>query len=209
MNTITIKTLIPLGFGSNCYLVCDDQACILIDPSCDVYTIEESLGDKKLQAVFLTHSHFDHVLYLDEVIKHFKIPLYTHENGLEKISNPKLNYSIFTEKPIKIDYSNYEMVLLQDEMIIADLLKQDIKIITTPGHTNCSVMILVDKYLFTGDTLFKDSIGRTDLYSANINEMYKSLEKVSKLNSGYIIYPGHGQISKLSDEFKNNPYLKP
>lgn len=175
------------------YLIESKNSFILIDPS---FGFDEfvSLDREKFLNVFITHGHYDHVMNLIKIVERFpKIRVY-------------FNSSDSFLLPFKL--TDFIDVALLDEVEIDEL---KVKILKTPGHSPGSVCYLVDKHLFSGDTLFYDSCGRVDLPGSDPNEMRSSLLKILLLGEDIIVHPGHdygrGEFF-LSDAKKLNPYLK-
>jgi len=187
-------------FDENCYLIGDDN-CYVIDPgSCDKIIIQKIKENfKGVKAILLTHGHFDHVGAVDSLVNEFNCPVYLDNNDKCFIDSTSINeYSI---KPsISLKVNTLDASKIDDE---------DIIVINTPGHSKGSVCYLFKKenILFTGDTLFKDSIGRTDLYSGNKVEMIESLKLLKSMKENYRICPGHDEETTLDDEKKFNNYL--
>ena len=108
--------------------------------------------------------------------------------------------------PLNIKPGIFKYEIVTDNNVIIDDLK--IKCITTPGHTNCSVCFLLNNDLFTGDTLFNRSVGRTDFPTGNALELRNSLKKILRFNENFTIYPGHDSISTIEEQKQKNYYLK-
>lgn len=195
---------------ANTYVVSDDSNnAIIIDPSVDNDKVGDYLEKNNLKpvAILLTHGHFDHIRGIDRLVKRFAIPLYIHEDDKENLTNPYFNCSedygtpfVINSKP-EIVVDNQELHLLDDEVI---------KVIHTPFHTQGSVCyyFINNKLLFTGDTLFKQSIGRDDLPGGNHRQIQSSLEKIKRLPKEVKIYPGHGPNSILEFELGLNCFLR-
>ncbi len=203
-----IITIYARGFGANTYIVTDgDGRAVVIDPAQP--RIEGELIKRGLQAthVLLTHCHFDHVEGVPAL-----------QRGGARV------YSSAQEKPLfgtsvdmferfhapRIPFTIDEVFLDGEEKILNGI---SVKMLLTSGHTKGSCCYLFTskeggKYLFTGDTLFLDSIGRTDFPTGNIGEMRASLKKLCALEGDMPIYPGHNEESTLDRERKENPFIK-
>lgn len=162
---------------------------------------------KKVYAIMLTHGHLDHIRGVNNFLKVFpKTPVYIHEDDFNMLVDEKINGQIFNEEILEW---NFEPILVKDgEVISFDDYK--IEVIHTPFHTLGSVCYLSkeDNALFTGDTLFKNSIGRYDFSNSDPDKIQESLLKLSKLNELLVCYPGHGPITSLRQEMENNPYFR-
>lgn len=179
---------------ANCYLLIDEDKCLIIDPADEASFILEKLSilNLKLVGLIATHGHFDHLMAVGEIQLSYKIPLYIDSEDvflLKRLNETAihfLGYDPHILKPNKIeDLPGGEFKI--------DIFK--FKVIKTPGHTPGSSCIYFsdEKVLFTGDTLFKDGIGRYDFSYSSFPDLKKSLGKIIKLPSETIIYPGHGE----------------
>lgn len=202
-----IKNITVGEFQANCWIVrSDSRQAIVIDPGADHARINAFLDGHSLTvAVYLlTHGHFDHVSALAELYRAAPAPIGIHRADAEWIFDEQNQMPPFylPQRQTKITR------LLDDrqEWTDSDL---NYNIISTPGHTPGSVCILFPKYnaLFTGDTLFAGSIGRTDLPGGDDALMRQSLAKLSRLPDATAIYPGHGPTSAIGREKNHNPYF--
>lgn len=203
---MTIHHITSGYLGVNSYfLIADDKvSAILIDGGENYQLIkqtEKQLG-VKIKALLLTHAHYDHVgnakRLQDDGVKVF----------IGKQDADKLKEGDNPEKRVG---KSFESLTADCMLIDGDILNffgLRIKVIETPGHTNGSVCYLVDNALFTGDTLFFESIGRTDFATGNSFQMQKSLKKLFSLEGDYKVYPGHADFTTLAHERKFNPYYK-
>ena len=203
----------PTEFSANTYIIGKiGEGCIVVDlGSTDdgIYNYIDSHYEK-VEAILLTHAHYDHIRGLTKFLKHYKnkydIPVYLSDEDVPLLTNPSINSSSMTHENVQVNVSTIG-VTDGEELTIK---KFHIRVIHTPFHTEGSVCYLFedDNALFTGDTLFKGSIGRTDLPTSNPDEVKDSLNKILKLNDTLVVYPGHGPISRLETEKKENPFLK-
>ena len=189
----------PLGaYQTNCYVVYDDNSpdCIVIDPGFEPDTVLLAIKGlkKNLAAILLTHGHFDHVGAVKLLAADTDCKVYIHENDL---SLP----ATLTAGPLYYTHTYGE----GDTLKIAGVT---IRVLHTPGHTPGCVCLLAEDNLFSGDTLFRDSCGRTDLPGGNGAELFKSLRRLAALPGDYRVLPGHGMESTLEEERENNPYMQ-
>ncbi len=179
-------------YFTNCFLLSDEKdSAVLVDCSMPIDRIKEALENEgvKLKAVLLTHGHHDHIESLNEVLEEFE--------GIE-IYLAKEDASHFSIKNTQ-DYQNE----------VFSIGKMDFEIIKTPGHTPGSACIAVEDYLFSGDTLFAGTVGRTDLPGGDYEILMDSLKKiVEKVGNEVKVCPGHNHFSSLKSEKEQNPYLK-
>lgn len=193
-----IHTLL-LGPMLNCtYIIERDSQAILIDPSWDMNEIYNFLEKNSLKpvAVFFTHAHQDHMTNADELLKKYSLKGYLEERDEPFCSLPK------------------DLLELYRAPKIFNIAGLKIEVLLTPGHTRGSVCLRIGNTLFTGDTLFINSVGRTDLPGANPENLVKSLVMLAALPQETEIYTGHsygmeaGFKSTIAQELASNPYLK-
>lgn len=196
---------IRLGiFQVNCYFLHEGNHILCIDPGANMKKIEQYL-EQYPQHIFdgicLTHGHFDHIGAVDELVKKYQCPVYLSNEDVYLATHKEVNFMGNRFATIASDIQCYPTGAFTIGAF--DLIVYD-----TPGHTEGSVCLGWKNYLFTGDTLFKDSVGRTDLYGGSNSKQKQSLEFLKTLDSNYMIYPGHAEISTLQQELLMNPYLQ-
>ena len=192
---------------ANCYFLIEDDNCLVIDPADDASFILEELQRQRLNLVGMlaTHGHFDHVMAVGEIQKSLDIPLYIHKNDqflikrLDKTAEYFLGY-----KSIVLPIKKIEDLINENSLKISNFKFQ---ILYTPGHTpgSCCFYFEDENALFTGDTLFKEGIGRTDFSYSSKDDLKKSLKKIFKLPEETIVYSGHGEETLIQDEINSNP----
>lgn len=201
-----IYTLPPRGFAANCYVItADGNEAIVIDPSrADVAEELQKLG-LRTAYVLLTHCHFDHVGGVPAL----------QASGAKVLCSDKESALVGTAADA-FDLAGLPRVVYTPDGVLTDGEKRnlcglDVQTILTPGHTGGSACYLIsdgkDSALFTGDTLFAGSIGRTDLPTGNLRALGDSLKKLAALDD-YPVYPGHNEPSTLFAEKKTNPFLR-
>ncbi len=200
-----IRQITSMYIDCNCYIIKYLDEIIIIDPCIDVNTLQK-YGVNNVEAILITHGHVDHILYLKQLTKKYNCKVYLSKYCLDKIYNDNLNLSTMFNCPLNIEIDSFNYQLIYDNDVIINDLK--IKCIYTPGHTNCSMCFLINNDLFTGDTLFNRSVGRTDFPTGNSLDLINSLKKIVKMNKNYTIYPGHEAISNIEEQLKYNYYLK-
>ena len=196
-----IKTL-PVGqLETNCYVVTDENAlvCAVIDPGDESNTILDYIEDNKLscKAILITHAHFDHVSAVNAMLEATGAELYMCEKDLELAKTGASGR--FTPPENTHFYKD------GDEVKVAGLT---FKVMETPGHTPGGVTLICGDALFTGDTLFRGSCGRTDLPGGDMRAELRSLKRIASLEGEYEVYPGHAESSMLSIEREHNPYVR-
>lgn len=202
-----VKQFVLSMFQTNCYVVSTEgkTGCILIDPADRADVILEYLKEKQLvpEAILLTHGHYDHFLAVPKLQECFNdLKVYCHPLDCPK---EKEEYDMGRVFPTVSAFENVTPIADQEELFLAGY---SIKVLHTPGHTPGSVVFLMEDAMFSGDTLFAGSIGRTDFAGGNLQQMKKSLKKLVSLENDFRIYPGHEDYTTLSREKRINPYLK-
>jgi glyoxylase-like metal-dependent hydrolase (beta-lactamase superfamily II) len=165
------------------------------------------LDGLEIEAILLTHAHFDHIGGVDEIRKLKGCPVYLHDLEADWLTDPKRNGSLrWPELGVTISSDPAEYAL--DDRMTLSLIGTTFKVMHTPGHSPGSVSFLMDNHLFGGDVLFRQSVGRTDLPGGNADVLYDSIhEKLFTLDDGVIVYPGHGPRTTIGYERDNNPYV--
>lgn len=178
---------------------------VVIDPGDDVYDIIDILNTNQLTAsyIFLTHGHFDHIGAVAQLREKYGSTIGIYPNDSDMLIN-KAHHTISPNELI-LSTRPAEILFYDGEKIEAAGL--EFTILHTPGHTHGSVCIICENVIFSGDTVFLGSIGRTDFVESNHNDMIKSLEKIRDLPGDYIILPGHGSQTTLQQERLNNPFF--
>lgn len=199
---------IVLGvYYTNCYIVQGEKEkeCILIDPADNADYLISYLEDKELVpiGIILTHEHYDHILAVPGLQKKYPyLKVYCHNRA---VSKDFYEYDMGIRYPTVKTFNNVE--LLEDKQVLT-LMGITFTVMHTPGHSPGSIVLQTEDCLFTGDTLFKGSIGRTDFKGGNTIEIINSLKKISKLPMNNAkVFPGHDEVSNLEWERKYNPYL--
>ena len=197
MDIVLIKSEIP--YGSNSYLVSDSGEFMLIDPSSSVDFVLKNhpFDTKKLKYIVLTHTHFDHFLFLDEwVEKTGVIPTVSLEDA-RGLSNSHYNcYMLFMGRDL--GYQGEYLTVVDSDVIL--LGKEEIRVIATPGHTVGSISLLHKDAVFVGDTVFAhNSVGRCDLPGGDYLKLKESIEKIKALNKNTVVYPGHMEKTTVKD----------
>ena len=183
------------------------QEMVIVDPAtCSDYLIGHIKTKGYLpKAIFLTHGHFDHVMGVDGFVKEFDIPVYLHEEEKQVLENSDLNLSaMFGES-----YAYNKAMCLKDGEQLS-IVGYDFQVIHTPGHTagSCSYYCETEKVLFSGDTLFCRSVGRSDFPTGSMSTLVSSIkEKLFCLPDDVMVYPGHDSLTCIGDERANNPFV--
>lgn len=208
MSDFRIKTCVLGDVSTNCYILYEQgkKEAVVVDPADNGAYILNKLKELDLipEAVLLTHGHFDHILAVEDIRRAFHCKVYAHMDEEALLKDPSLNLSgtLGTDQMgLNVD------VLLRDGGELK-LLGLNWKVIATPGHTAGSVCYWIpeENVLISGDTLFAESLGRTDLPTGNTSAIVKSiLEKLLALPEDTMVYPGHGDPTTIGHEKQYNP----
>ena len=194
---------------ANCYIITFKEKAIIIDPCIKLEIVKKLIGEAHLEFIIVTHGHYDHICCLKEIVDYYQIPIYLAKNAIEKLEDPAKNCSLFLGKPTSFSFPKDRYHIVNDyEKVIVD--GEDILFMHTKGHTDCSICIRIGNNFFSGDTLFKGSVGRCNLYSGNERELWISLANLKTYftkNNDLVIYPGHEEVTTSKEELATNPYL--
>lgn len=188
---------LPLGsYQTNCYILKQGSHAVVIDPGYEPDTILTQLNRQglTLDAILLTHGHFDHVGAVQELAAQTGCKVYLHP---AELSMPPM----MTAGPLYYTHTYTQ----EDTLCLGGL---NICVLHTPGHTPGSVCLICEDVLFSGDTLFSGSCGRTDLPGGDWATIRDSLKRLAQLDADYTVCPGHGEATTLSMEKRTNPYLR-
>jgi glyoxylase-like metal-dependent hydrolase (beta-lactamase superfamily II) len=195
----------PTGrINTNCYLLQQGNKCVIVDIAYRCQQLVDYVNSNNLQviAVLLTHGHFDHcggVEQLKSGCNLDNVPVYVHQADVKMCHDAKNNWFRITCDNCFPTHNVYEGKLTIDNFTF--------DVLHTPGHTPGSVVYLLDDMMFSGDTLFYKSVGRTDFPQGDAQALAKSLQKLKELQIDYKIYAGHGPCTTLQTELNHNPYL--
>lgn len=192
----------------NSYLVVHKDQAVLIDPGFNGEKIQEFLSVENiiLAKVLLTHGHFDHLRDIVYLAKHHSFSIHIHRADYPHLLDSSLNYSLAFNASFQLPKA-CPVIQFQDGESIA-FANEVMQVFHTPGHTAGSSCFYLHQWLFTGDTLFSDSVGRTDLVSGSGKALRQSLLKIKdQFSNETMIYPGHGRKLKLAEVKKTNPFL--
>jgi len=199
-------------FLTNCYIVGCEQTkeSIIIDPGFEgqfeaerVYEFVNS-NALVLKLIVNTHGHPDHTCGNGMVKKRFHVPILIHEYDAHMVGKSSNKISELFE--FKNSSPPADRLLHNGDMV--KFGKTTLKVIHTPGHSRGSISLLGEKEVFTGDTLFAGSIGRTDFPESSKSDMSRSLRELANLPNQVVVYPGHGPMTTIAKEKRSNPFLE-
>lgn len=205
---INIKCFVIGMIGTNCYLIGDEATgeLAVIDPADHSDALIKEIDDRggKLAYILLTHGHYDHITGAAELCERYHPTVCASEKEVMLIAEP--GYNLSKNHGIAIKPFTVDRPLADGEVI--KLGESEIRFLLTPGHTMGSGCYIVDDCIFSGDTLFCTSVGRTDFPTSSMRDMMRSVQRLKDLDGDYDVYPGHDIFTTLDRERKYNPYMQ-
>lgn len=205
-----VEIFVVGGMEVNCYYLINEETkeCLIVDPGeCPDRLLNRiSMMEYKPAGILLTHGHFDHIRGVDRMRKEYNIPVYAFEKEYVLLDDPKMNMSAYYGSSVVVKDVTY----LKDNEIL-ELVGCKIKVIATPGHTvgGCCYYIEEDNILFSGDTLFCASVGRTDFPTGSFPLMEAAIkERLFVLPDETVVYPGHMDVTTIQYEKTHNPFVR-
>ena len=200
-----IKALAMGSIGTNCYVVSDDAGNAAIidcdgDPTPLFFYISEN--NLKPTHILLTHGHFDHIGAVEKVKEQYGCKVIAGKDEIRILTDPAANCSIYSGAQLTVFPD--ELVSDGDTITVGDL---KFEVLFTPGHTEGSLCYFIEDNIFSGDTLFQGSCGRTDLATGDWATILQSLKMLRDLPGDYTVFPGHGPSTTLGIERASNPYM--
>jgi glyoxylase-like metal-dependent hydrolase (beta-lactamase superfamily II) len=206
-NMARIHTMVVGRLQTNCYILQSEDDVIIIDPGDEPERILRFVKYLSLtpRLIVATHTHFDHVLGVERIRKDLHIPFAINEEDLEILESMQTRVQQFmgfsVPPPPKVDQ------FLRDGQLIT-LGQNKVKVLHTPGHSPGSISLVGQGSVFTGDALFNQSIGRTDLPGGDTDTLIRSItDRLFNLADDTIVYPGHGPETSIGDEKMANPFV--
>ena len=206
---MTIKSMVLGPVQTNCYFLINDETkeVLIIDPADNAAGIEGWIREEGLEprAILLTHGHFDHILGVEGLRKAFDIPVYAGKNEADVLKDPRKNVSPMLGRSVSVSADR----LLSDNEIFT-LAGIRMQVFFTPGHTEGSVCFYLpdEKKLFSGDTLFEASVGRTDFPTGSSRQLVDAIKtRLFILDDDVMVYPGHGGCTSIGYEKTHNPFV--
>ncbi len=202
-NFMEVKCIVTHLLESNCYIISSGGEAAVIDPGEYIAELDKALNDinYSLKYILLTHTHFDHMSGALQVKDKTGASLCVHELDIPGLTDYNLNLGYSGMK-----FCKTADISLKDGQKLR-LGNEDITVMHTPGHTAGGVCYITGNMIFTGDTLFAGTIGRTNFPGGSYDNIIASLRKIDKLDGDFVIYPGHGPATTLKSERENNVYM--
>ncbi len=195
--------------GTNCYFIINEETkgMLIVDPGDSAQMLVEKirLGVLIPKAILLTHGHFDHVMAAQELAKTFDLKIYAHEEEKDTLNHPGKNVSAMIGRQ-----DSYHADIFVKDGELLQLAGMEIKVLHTPGHTpgGCCYYLEKEQVLFSGDTLFCQSVGRTDFPGGSMSQIVRSIKsKLLALPDNVKVYPGHMDLTTIGMERRQNPFL--
>jgi glyoxylase-like metal-dependent hydrolase (beta-lactamase superfamily II) len=203
-----IKRLVVGPLEENCYIIGDEETkdAIVIDPGDEPDRIIETIKDNgfKIKAIICTHAHFDHIGAITEIKRETQAMILLHKDDMELYKNARDQAAIWgydvDDMPEPDGYLNEG-----DSIRVGDL---SFKVLHTPGHSPGGICLYGEGVVFTGDTLFQGSVGRTDLYGGNMSELKRSFKRLLELPEDTTVFSGHGPSTTIRTEKRENLFIE-
>ena len=201
-----IKSITLGELVNNCYLITDQASGLsaLVDCTDDSKEMRDFIGSAKLEYILLTHGHFDHIGGVAAISRDYGAKVVISAQDASMLSSGKASLSAFFG--IKQDKITPDLTVSEGSSLM--LGETQIKVLATPGHTKGGVCYLLKDCIFTGDTLFFCSCGRTDFPGGSSKEIMQSLKRLAALEDSLKVYPGHDRTSTIAFEKANNPFMR-
>lgn len=208
-NEMKIERFVMGEVSTNCYLIINEETkqTVIVDLADCPKRFTDHIAEEglKIEAVILTHGHYDHIKGIQEFLTHYQVPVYAHEAEKQVLTDPRANLSAMSGGSYVFEGATY----VKDGQVL-ELAGYQFKALHTPGHTpgGCCYYIESEKILLSGDTLFCASVGRTDFPGGSMSDLIRGIKaQLMVLPDEVQVLPGHMELSTIGFERTNNPYL--
>ncbi|MDO9556744.1 MAG: MBL fold metallo-hydrolase [Coriobacteriia bacterium] len=200
-----IQRLVLGALDTNCFVVGDDEGgpAVVIDPADRSEVVLDAIGERELAAIVLTHGHFDHLGGVAGLVSATGAPLMVHEADADAVTSTEKNGAAYFGSDVVAP--TVDRRLAEGDTIKAGSLV--LEVLHTPGHTPGGIGLLGDGHLFSGDTLFAGSVGRSDFPGGDARALRASVARLAALSAGTVVHPGHGPDTTIARECKVNPFF--
>lgn len=197
-----IKKIVDFGTDENCYVLSDGETCFIVDPGNSYGKVLEYIKEKglKTEKILLTHCHWDHTVGAKKLKEALGAKVAASRECKENIQNCRINVSELFGDPFEEDIVD-ETLEDGEEIFFGSVKAVCVK---TPGHTSCGVCYIVEKNIFSGDTLFSQTVGRWDFPTGDFETLASSIRTKLYVLDGYAVYPGHGESTAIEREKRFN-----
>ena len=198
---VDVTVFVNGRWKQNCYIVSKDEDAIVIDPGSQADDLIQLIDSKscRIHGIINTHGHFDHIGAVAPLQEKYQAPFYLHGADERMMQRANLFRMVFEAKdPVKIPTITKDIASLPKEFEVGPF---KIGWIAVPGHTEGSVVLLIESMLFSGDTLMKGKIGRTDLPGGKREQLLTSVKNLMSLPGDTVVYGGHGPATTIAAEF--------
>lgn len=187
---ICLKSKFLYGLmNQNTYVLTNGKEAVIIDAGAEIDDVKNAVGKAKVVAILMTHLHFDHFWNLESYLKEFDASVYISKGAENKFVDSRLNAAYLVNIQKRVEIAQNRIKYYANKLTLGGF---NAEIFKTPGHSEDSVSVFIDDKLFTGDTIFSDCVGRTDLPDSNNEELLESLKTIKKIN--YLTaFPGHNE----------------
>jgi len=196
---VNYRRIVVGDLQTNCYAVWDDskETVLLIDPGAQPNLILEILDEKELvpTEIILTHSHYDHIGAALQIKQRYSAPIAIHRDDADNLKSAAANFSAMFDESVE-----FEADRILEGGDSWDLDGEKLRVLHTPGHSKGSIVLISDKIIFAGDTIFQSGVGRTDLPGGNSTTLRKSLARLLQFDDAVEVFPGHGPRTTIGDE---------
>lgn len=204
LSPLEIQTVVNGLYEENCYIASIGDTCIVVDPGDEADRILEAVGDKRVQLVVCTHAHWDHIGAVNEIVEETGAPFAIGTLELRALNDPRLNGSLGVRRSLPNIHVDQELV--HNERLM--LSPMQFRVIEGIGHSLGHITLYGHGVLFSGDTLFKNAIGRIDFPGSVPKMMPQTLAALARLPHDTVVYPGHGPSTTIGEELANNVRMR-
>ncbi len=202
-----VKAIIN-DFAENCYIVYNDRHAYIIDPGSNTESVERFIESEALTVlgILLTHGHYDHISGVNRMVETYGVDVFVHAFDRDFLFDPNLNLSSQMDQIFRIESKHHVKTIVHGATF--SLGTEVIQAYHTPGHSRGGLSFHYQNMVFSGDALFKETIGRTDLPTGNHDQLIETIiQMVDMFDDNTVVYPGHGPVTTIAHEKTHNPFI--